>query len=362
VVKNLERPLPVTVWYPAVNPQNKEESITYSVDLRWFPKPELAATVLGHALLDADPDASGAPYPLVVFSAGYAMYATYYATVIEHLASQGFVVIAPEHEETFYFEGESWKDIPMSSVERPQDVRRTLDYAESLTASGGVFEGLINMKQVAVAGHSYGGYTALAAAGARYDLLGFHQRCDVARAAGDPTVSESCDFLFPYEEKIAARAGLDPVPQGLWPYWGDPRVDAIIPMAGDAYMFDQRGLAEITVPVLAMVGTADLGMRDWGTRPTYEFVSSQQKVLVEFENAQHGIFGVDCEAVTWFEDLGVYGWCADPVWDMNRAHDLINHFTTAFLLDVLKGDKDAHAALAPDAVNFPGIQYKAQGF
>jgi hypothetical protein len=42
---------------------------------------------------------------------------------------------------------------------------------------------------------------------------------------------------------------------------------------------------------------------------------------------------------------------------MDRAHDLTNHFTTAFLLDVLKGDKEAHKALLPDAVKFPGIQY-----
>jgi hypothetical protein len=31
---------------------------------------------------------------------------------------------------------------------------------------------------------------------------------------------------------------------------------------------------------------------------------------------------------------------------MDRAHDLINHFTTAFLLATLKGDTDAAAALA----------------
>lgn len=47
---------------------------------------------------------------------------------------------------------------------------------------------------------------------------------------------------------------------------------------------------------------------------------------------------------------------------MDRAHNLINYFTTAFLLGVLKRDKDAHAALAPDAVSFPGITYQAQGF
>jgi hypothetical protein len=47
----------------------------------------------------------------------------------------------------------------------------------------------------------------------------------------------------------------------------------------------------------------------------------------------------------------------DPVWDMDRAHDLINYYATAFLLDTLKGDQEAHTALLPDAVNFPGIEY-----
>ena len=43
---------------------------------------------------------------------------------------------------------------------------------------------------------------------------------------------------------------------------------------------------------------------------------------------------------------------------MDRAHDLTNHFATAFLLSVLKGDAQAAAALAPEAVQFPGITYE----
>ncbi len=54
--------------------------------------------------------------------------------------------------------------------------------------------------------------------------------------------------------------------------------------------------------------------------------------------------------------------CADPVWDVDRAHDLIDHFVTAFLLATLKGDAEAAAALAPDAVSFPGIAYETTGF
>jgi CubicO group peptidase (beta-lactamase class C family) len=42
--------------------------------------------------------------------------------------------------------------------------------------------------------------------------------------------------------------------------------------------------------------------------------------------------------------------------------DLINHFATAFLLAELKGDAEAAAALAPENVSFPGIEYQAEGY
>ena len=54
--------------------------------------------------------------------------------------------------------------------------------------------------------------------------------------------------------------------------------------------------------------------------------------------------------------------CLDPVWDKDRALDLARHFSTAFLLAELKADTEAAAALAPDSVNFPGIEYEARGF
>ena len=54
--------------------------------------------------------------------------------------------------------------------------------------------------------------------------------------------------------------------------------------------------------------------------------------------------------------------CADPVWDMDRAHDLINHFVTAFFLAELKGDTAAAAALAPENVAFPGIEYETNSY
>ena len=251
------------------------------------------------------------------------------------------------------------KDGPPSYALRPADIRRTLDYAESLAATGGAFEGLLDLEKVAVTGHSSGGYTALAAAGARIDVEAMHQRCEAGRAEGDPH-AEECGWIEGFEAEIAALAGFDPMPEGLWPSMGDARVDAIIPMAGESFMYEQAGLAHVTVPVLAMQGTLDYF--DWGAGPTFEYAASPQKALVVFEGAGHAIFGNNCAAMPWLVDVDMWWMCLDPVWEQKRTNDLVNHFTTAFLLATLKGDAEAAAALALEAVQFPGITYQTVGF
>lgn len=358
-----EKPLLVLAWYPALNPDGVEESVVYPIQVKWEPGPDFATEVYGHALLDAVPDPSGGPYPVLVFSPGFGTNVGSYTYFLEHVASYGFVVLAPEHHEGVYFTEENpLRDAYMTTVERPRDVRRVLDYAESLTAADGVLAGLIDMDEVAVAGHSTGGYTALAAAGAQVDFDAFRQRCENARAEGDPN-AWLCDDLEPYETEMAVLAGIDPIPEGVWPSWGDSRVDAAISMAGDSYLFDQAGLAMVTVPVLAMGGTVDTGTPfEWGVGPTFAYVSSQQKALVAFENAEHAIFANSCDAMPWLVDIDFWWMCIDPIWDRYRTNDLIDHFATAFLLDVLKGDEEAHAALMPDAVAFPGITYEATGY
>lgn len=358
-----ERPIILEVWYPALNPDGVEEATTYSIQYKYDAIMPIipGAMDLGHAIRDAVVDTTNAPYPLVVFSHGYSSWISYYSYLYEHLASYGFVVVAPNHLEGQDAEF-SFADLWSTAINRPQDIRRTLDYAEMLTGPGGAMEGTIDMEQVAVAGHSSGGYTALAAGGARFDLQGFAQRCEATTAAGDPN-AWLCTLIAGREADMAALAGLDAVPEGLWPSLGDDRVDAIIPMAGDSYWFDQAGLAAITVPMMAMGGTIDTGTPfEWGAKPAYDYVSSSQKVLVAFEEAEHVVFATKCADSPWLVEMGFPNMCMDPVWDMDRGHDLINHFTTAFLLATLKGDTNAAAALAPDQVQFPGVTYEATGF
>lgn len=347
-----EHPLDMSIWYPALNPTGTTAKVTYEIELKDFTG--ATGIVYGHALLNAQSDASQGPYPLVIFSHGFSGSAAHYSTLLEHYASYGFIVLAPNHTEQF---DPSFGDLWKSSIDRPADVKQTLDYAEELTSPGGDMAGLLDMAHVAVVGHSYGGYTALAMAGAQYDLEAYNARC--AQVPADDWHSFLCTPLVPMEADMAARAGLDPMPEGLWPSFGDPRVTVIIPMAGDSYLFDKAGLSKITIPMMAMGGAADTGTPyDWGVEPSYDNASSEQKTLVTFMGGEHLIFNSPCENQPWLTDHPAYAFfCLDPVWDKERVLDLINHFSTAFLLDTLKGDKEAHAALLPDAVNFPGIEY-----
>lgn len=354
-----EEPLEVTVWYPALNPDGLEESVTYPVTMKDRNVPaDATGEVIGRALKDSPPDLSSGAYPLVVYSTGFAHTRAFGAYLTEHLASYGFVVIAPDHHETFDF---NYQDLPEASIQRPQDILSVINFAETLTASGGALEGMIDTETIAVAGHSIGGYTALAAGGARIDFDGFKARCAAARAERDPNVW-LCDPLLSHDDEMAEYAGLDAVPEGLWEAWADPRVDAIIPMAGDSYLFDEAGLAAITIPIMVMGGNGDGATPyEWGALPAYQYASSTSKTLVTFDGAGHNIFGAACAAVPWMLRYGMYFLCQDPNWRMSRSHDLINHFATAFLMATLKGDADAAAALEPGNVSFEGILYETTG-
>jgi predicted dienelactone hydrolase len=237
-----------------------------------------------------------------------------------------------------------------------------LSYIDEAIWPGNELDGLIDEQEVAVIGHSYGGYTALAAAGARLDSSALEAACDTAYRADDPVVFQ-CDALLPHLNEMAALAGLSSVPTGLWPAWADQRVDAIVAMAGDAIMFGERGLSEITVPLMALGGTADTDSPfASGTDFAYEHVSSTRKVEVALEGAEHFVFAGGCDNVRRIMKLVSLGFCADPAWDRDEAQSLVRHEVTAFLSAELLRSPDAASALSEAPHSFDGARYRTEGY
>jgi predicted dienelactone hydrolase len=345
--------LALGVWVPALDSNDAPDTIDYTFT---FKNPEFGvspAVVHGHALAGEPADPDGGPYPVVIFSHGFSANAVWYSHLPEHLASHGFVVVAPEHVEI------EWLQNAASVIQRPRDVTVAIDYAEDSNAPGGALAGLLDLTQVAVVGHSFGGYTALAAAGARLEMNNLDTRC--ADVPEEDPKTFLCLPLAGHAAEVAELAGLHAVPEGNWPSFGDPRVTAIVPIAGDAYMFDDVGLAEVSVPMMAIGGTADTGTPlDWGAQLAYDEVSSTHKSLVAFEGAEHMLAANACEDLPWSAGFPYGdGLCVDPAWDKHEALALIRHFCTAFLLATLKGDGRAATALAADAVAFDRVKYLA---
>ncbi len=351
-----DTPFEVTIWYPARSDATQlEKSITYAYAVKMVSAEQGTplATYRGYALPDAPEDLGAGPYPLVILSPGFAFSASTYGWLAEHLASYGFVVMAPDHVETLDPETTLWR----STVSRPQDVLALFDYVDS-----GEEAALIDAETVAVMGHSYGGYTALAAAGAHIDTKALQSHCERARASDDPS-AWLCDMLTPHLTEMAGLAGLDTLPNSLWPASADPRVDAIIPLASDAFLFGDRGLAAIEVPVLVMGGTADTDAPyAWGTQLAYDSVSSRKKIQVAFEGGDHMLFTGRCESTRLLLIPITGEFCDDAGWDRQQAHDLTAHLATAFLLVELRHDDNVARLLAADSVDVPGVRYEATGY
>jgi predicted dienelactone hydrolase len=340
-----DQPLTVRAWYPARRPEGQKRlTINYTAPNKFgeeiFAGKEI--TSVGSALLNGRPERTAKPYPLVVFSHGFAISPIVFSTLVEHYASRGYIVLAPEHNETFDQSFDAfWKAI----VDRPVDIRQTIDYAQTLTGPGEAFAGMIDMNNIAVVGHSYGGYTALAAAGARFDFSAYKTRC-AALTADDP-LNFFCGPVIPKEPDMATRAGLSSVPTGLWPSLGDSRVKAVISMAGDAYQFDRQGLAEIKIPIMVMGGTIDEGTPyTWGAKLTYDHVSSKNKTLITFAGAGHNLFVDPCDTLPWVQNFSYREpFCTDTVWGKRRPLAIVTHYTTAFLRETLNADPSARASL-----------------
>jgi glutamine cyclotransferase/predicted dienelactone hydrolase len=337
------RPLTVTVWYPAQNPDNLPQETTYTLSILRYP---------GRALRDALPLADGAPYPVIFFSHGSSGYRFQSTFLTEHLASRGFIVISADHPTNTVADALNQErfvqNIPPNFAYRPQDVMRQIDFADSLNADGD-FSGLLNMDTLAVMGHSFGGYTAFMAGGAQ---LNFDKLADICATTDNPELFQNTCFLSEFESQIGELWGYNTPPDGAWDTLTDPRIQAVVALAPWNAPIISIDPSTPYPDTLIIVGSADSttpAERD--AQQFYAMLPQDTTSYIEFANAGHYIFVDSCndQAV----QFGFFDSCSDDVWDMGRVHDLTNHFVTAFLLDTLYADTSAYATVLSN--NFAGV-------
>lgn len=159
-----DRTLLTEIWYPAAESVRGEPPAPAESYL----PPELAfltadATIPLVAVRDV-PIAAGGPFPLVEFSHGNGGIRFQNTFQMEHLASHGFVVAAPDHPGNTFFSSSG--TTAEHAANRPLDMSFVADELVRLTGeAGSPFAGWIDTsKGFGVTGHSFGAFTSLAVA------------------------------------------------------------------------------------------------------------------------------------------------------------------------------------------------------
>ena len=194
-------------------------------------------------------------YPLIVFSHGFTLCETHSKFLTGAWARAGYFVLAPHHQdgscggkhrgklieklskrpEEPFRDADNWSEATYRV--RRDDVEAVLDAVLKEKSFNGV---PIDSSRVGLAGHSLGGYTALALAGA-------------------------------------------------WPSWKDPRVKAVLAVSPFCVPFLKTGdLGHLGVPVMYQGGTADIAVTPTVARPGGGYdLTSAPKCFVEFAMAGH---------------------------------------------------------------------------
>ena len=192
--------------------------------------------------------------PVVVMSHGFASNPSYFRPLARHLASHGYVVAIPAHQGSDFdrqlslLAGRLGNVVePVEFLRRPRELSLLLDRLEALTAESGKWQGqALDLDRIGVVGYSFGGYTALAVAGAPLNRERIATIC-----ADEETPTLNLSLL------LQCRAL--PLSPDTFESLHDPRVKAAIAVNPiGSTLFGLESLSQIEIPMLVVSSSHDL--------------------------------------------------------------------------------------------------------
>lgn len=265
---NGKRDLKLALWYPTA-----DETAPVIVG-------ENPAFIGIKAVKGALPD--GKAHPLVVLSHGYGGSWRNLNWLAGELVGQGYIVAAPDHPGTTTFNHD--KEQAAQLWERPHDLSRVID---AVTADSAL-AGKVEPKRIAAIGHSLGGWSVVALAGAQFNPQLFAKDC---KDNPNPRTCGLADELINPQGDVAAEK--------LRTMKADPRIGAIVSLdLGLARGFTPESLNSISVPALIFGAGVDIG--DLPAKMESGYVASNMPAktaqYIEIADAAHFSFMQICKA------------------------------------------------------------------
>jgi predicted dienelactone hydrolase len=220
--------------------------------------------------------------PVIVISHGFSSDRRAYASLAKHWASHGFAVAVPEHPGSSAKQTQAWlageaEDMSqaLEFIDRPLDVTFLLDKLTQLSLSEPGIKGRLNLNQVGMMGHSFGGYTGLALGGGTINFSSLRRDCG-------PQVKQTLNI-----SQILQCQALDVPPQKY--SLADSRVKAVLAVSPiTSSIFGSEGLGQIKAPVMMVSGSMDTVTPSLQEQiQPFTWLSQTHRYLVLIEFASH---------------------------------------------------------------------------